>query len=93
MMNIASLMILVKVEMSLDSCFVAYFSNTLTEAFGIWDYYEDVVVSVVVIMRVHVAVSLFLTKLEFHFGLDCVDHPIGIIASADHCLDVLVFLF
>ena len=34
-------------EMNLDSCFAAYVSKILTEAFGIWDYCESVVVSVI----------------------------------------------
>ena len=34
-------------EMSLYSCFAAYVSKTLSQAFGIWDYYEGVVVSVI----------------------------------------------
>ena len=34
-------------EMNLDSCFAVYVSKTLIEAFGIWDCYEGVEVSVV----------------------------------------------
>ena len=34
-------------EMNLDSWFAKYVSKTLTDAFGIWDYYEGVVVSVI----------------------------------------------
>ena len=34
-------------EMNLDSCFAAYVSKTVAEAFGIWDYYKSVVVSVI----------------------------------------------
>ena len=34
-------------EINLDSCFAAYVSKTLTKAFGIWNYYEGVVVSVI----------------------------------------------
>ena len=78
-------------EVSLDSCFAAYVFETLTEAFGIWDHYKDVVVSVVVPMWVCVIVPLFLSKLEFQFGLRSVEHPIRITASAESCLDMLVF--
>ena len=35
-------------EVSLDSCFAAYVPTTLTQALGIWNHYEDVVVSVAV---------------------------------------------
>ena len=37
-------------EVSMDPCFAAYVYKFLTEAFGIWDHNEDVVVSVVVPM-------------------------------------------
>ena len=33
-----------------DSCFATYVPKTVTVAFGIWDYYKDAVVSVVVTM-------------------------------------------
>ena len=34
-------------EANLESCFAAYVSETVTEAFGIWDHYKDIVVSYV----------------------------------------------
>ena len=36
-------------KVNLDSCFAMYIPKTLTEAFGIWDYYKGVVVSAVVL--------------------------------------------
>ena len=37
-------------KVNLDSCFATYAPQTLTEAFGIWDYYASVMVSVVIPM-------------------------------------------
>ena len=40
-----------------------------------------------------ISVPLFLTELEVQFGLEPMQHPIRVIAPAECCFDMLVFLF
>ena len=78
--------------MDLYSQFPAYVPKTFTESFGIWDHCENVVF-ICVPAKIDVIVSLLLVELVVHFCLEPVENPVRVIASAECCMDVLVFLF
>ena len=79
-------------EVNLYSYFATYVSETLTETFGVWDYYENVVF-IGVPMEVCVAVPLYFTELEIQFVLKPVENTVRVVTPAECCSDVLVFLF
>ena len=87
-----SLTVLVPLKQTSTTAF-PHVSETLTETFGVWDHYENVVVFVSVPMDVCVAVPLFLTELEVQFGLEPLENQVRVIAPAECCSDVLAFLF